>query len=213
MQQTPDSPSEKSEGKPALPEPKNEYTMPEKRRMPLHGKVEPPSVQGKSARERLALMEENKKKKKRKGFLFGLWAGQLMILALSLGGERVLAFFPNHDVELPFRLVVFAGIAASLLLVGMLIDLLLFFQALGCLFSPKGKKFGRALWNGIRRVARASFAWGATVLVFCGTSAATIPMEQWKPSVERMKVEGEKLFEQIKEGVSASPPPGASPRS
>ena len=209
MQQTPEPKPDKDQ---KLPKPKNEYGIPANKRLPLHGKMQPPTVHDLSAKERLWLMEENKKKKKRKGFVLGLWVGQLLILLLSFGGEALLRLFPNYNVELPFPLVVFAGISVSLLFMGILIDLLLFFQAVGYLIRPKGKKFGRALWNGIRRVMRASFSWGITVLVFCGTSLATIPMDQWGSSADRLKEESVKVYEQIKERVLTSPPPDASSR-
>ncbi len=214
MQQTPDSTPKKPDTKRGLPKENNEYAVPQHRRIPLHGKVIPPTVHEMSAQERRSLMRENKKKKSRKGFLLGLWVGQVLILVLSFGGEAILRRLPNYNVELPFPLVVFAGISASLLLMGLLIDLLLFFQAVGYFVGSKKKKpkFGRALWNGIRRPARASFSWGATVVVFCGTSMATIPMDQWRPSAERLKSEGVKLYERIKEVRQASPPPGASLR-
>ena len=155
-------------------------------------------------------MGENKKKKKRTGFFLGLWLGQLLVLLFSFGGEALVQRIPNYNVELPFSLVVFAAISVSLLFMGLLIGLLLSLQAVIYLVGRKKQKFIRALWNGIRRLFRASFSWGMTVVVFCGTALATIPMDQWSSSAERLKTEGEEMYEKVKERVLTSPPPDAS---
>lgn len=146
--------------------------------------METPTVPPMTAEQRRAEMNERQRTKRRRGFLIGLLVGQALVAGIIFGGDAILRLRPDIHTELPLRLLVFLGVTGGLVFTGLMIGLLLFFQAVGYVFRPRGKKFFVALGNGIRRVGRAALALGLTLLVLGGTAAATIPPADWKPHGE-----------------------------
>lgn len=182
-----------------LPDAEEAPNLPQNMRWPLEGKMDPPTVPPMTAEQRRAEMNERQRSKRRRGFLIGLLVGQALIAGIIFGSDALLKLRPDLQTELPLRLLVFLGITGGLAFTGLMIGLLLFFQGLGYVFRPRGKKFGVALWNGVRRVGRAAFALAITLLVLGGTAAATISPADWKPHGEMVVERGKQGWKRIQE--------------
>lgn len=157
--------------------------------------VVPDKVRRLSASDRLADILEKQKKKSRKGFLFGLIAGQLLVVGLSLGGGTLLELFKDKiKVNAPICLeaLVFIGMSAGILLTGLLIAGVLGLQGVGWLF---GKKKPGGVGRGVGRVMKGMFSVGITFLVIGGTAWALIPKPEWKPTALYLRDQGLKGYE------------------
>jgi hypothetical protein len=168
-----------------VPDPDTAPVLPDNLRWPLEGKTETPTVPPKTAEERRRDLAELQKRKRRRGFLIGLVVGQLLVVALVYGGEALLRMRPDIQTGMPLRFLVFLGVVSGLLITALIIALLLGLQGIAWLFK-RGKPFGVAARNGIRRVGRALLSIGVTLAVLGGTAAATIPPHEWKPQAESL---------------------------
>lgn len=140
-----------------------------------------------SPRSRLAQLQ---KRRRRRGFLLGLLAGQLLILALDLGGSLLLRIHPHVKLQAPFGVssIVFLGMAAgAAVIVG--IALIHGAMALRALF---GKRAAAAAGSGIRRMFQTVLAMSVTIAVIVGTAWFMIPHEERAPTVRFAWEEGRK---------------------
>src|SRR5207249_4221762 len=99
----------------ALPDPTNAVQVPEHYRMPFfHGKMATPTAVP-SATERLRNLMIVQRRRRRRGFLTGLLAGQVLIIALDLGGIWALRHYPHLKLQAPIgvQAIVFLGMAAG----------------------------------------------------------------------------------------------------
>ncbi len=177
-----------------LPEPRLSLPVPSNLRWPLEGRMDSPTVPPIAISARRNELQAALRRRRRRGFLIGLLAGQLLVLGLIFGGEALLKLRPDLRIDMPVRTVVFAGVTAGLALTGVLIGCLLMVEGLLYVVRPKGKLFGTALANGFRRTGRAFLSLGITLAVVSGTAAASVPIDQWKP-------QGRQLWERLKGAV------------
>lgn len=161
--------------------------------------METPTVPPMTSAERRAELSKIRRRKGLRGFLIGLVVAQLLIAGILFGGEQLLKLRPELRPEFPLRVLVFLGIAGGIAFTGALTTLLLLFQGLAYVVRPRGKPLGIALWNGIRRVARAVVALGATLLVVGGTAAAAIPPQDWGPHAKLLRLRAEQGYRRIQE--------------
>lgn len=182
-----------------LPGSEEAPNLPQNMRWPLEGKMETPTVPPQTAEQRRAEMNVRQRAKGRRGFLIGLLAGQALIAGIIFGGDFLLRMRPDLQTALPLRLLVFLGITGGLVFTGLMIGMLLFFQGVGYVVRPRGKKFGVALGNGVRRVGRAVLSLGITLLVLGGTAAATIPPSDWKPHGELVVERGKQGWKRVQD--------------
>jgi hypothetical protein len=143
-----------------------------------------------SATERRLAMELQQKRRRRRGFLLGLLAGQVLIIALDLGGTLFLKTHPQVKLQAPVGVasVVFLGMAAGAALMLTAIALLYGVMAL------------RGLC-GIRRLLQSGIAMTVTIGVIIGTAWFMIPHDEWKPTALFAREQGVKLWESSKAGA------------
>lgn len=160
--------------------------------------VEPPTSPGRSSRrataERMARIGEAQKKKGRKAFLTGLFAGQLLVLGLSWGGDGLQSLLQGAlrlKTPMPVRSLVFCSMTAGILLTGAFIMMVLSIAGLGWFFSKKKAGFGTSLWRGIKRMARAAASLGITLVVIGGTAWLLITPEEWGTTSAYLREKGE----------------------
>src|SRR5574342_76393 len=92
---TPAEPAADPAAKPQLPDHKHAFPIPDQFRLPFHGKMVAPTAVP-SAMERAYRMNQEQKRRRRRGFLLGLLAGQVLIIAgvaLIYAGMAVRALF------------------------------------------------------------------------------------------------------------------------
>jgi hypothetical protein len=183
-----------------LPDHKNAFAVPEKFRLPFHGKMVTPTVVP-GAMERAYQMVQEQKQRRRRGFLTGLLVGQLLIIALDLGGEFYLRTHPNVKLQAPIRVasIVFLGMAAGSAV--MVAGVSVIYMALGlrALFGRKGVI--AAAGGGIKRVVLTALALGVSMGVVLGTAWFMIPASEWKPTTEFARDKGIRLVEASKSKV------------
>ena len=143
-----------------------------------------------SATERRLTLAVQQKRRRRRGFLLGLLAGQILIIALDLGGSLFLKFHPQVKIQAP------VGVA-SIVFLGMSAGAAVMLTALALIYS------GMALrgQGGIRRILQAAIAMTVTIGVIIGTAWFMIPHEEWAPTVRFSKDQGVKVWESSKAGA------------
>src|SRR6185436_18296493 len=136
-------------GKVKLPDPKNAFAVPDKFRLPFHGKMVTPTVVPPSAADRLQEMKREQKRRRRRGFLLGLLVGQLLIITLDLGGEFFLRTHPHFKLQAPIRVasIVFLGMAAGSAVMVLAVALIYVILAMKSLFGRKSAAVGRGIWK------------------------------------------------------------------
>src|SRR5258707_13584287 len=100
--------------KPELPDPKGALPIPDHFRLPFHGMMSTPTAVP-SATERRYNLSLLQKSKRRRGFLTGLMAGQLLIMPMDFGGAGFFPSRPPGKLRQPGALVagVFVGVPFS----------------------------------------------------------------------------------------------------
>ena len=181
-----------------LPDHKNAFAVPERFRLPFHGKMVTPTA-APSAMERAYKLAQGQKQRRRRGFLLGLLVGQLLILGLDLGGEIFLRTHPNYKLQAPIRVasIVFLGMAAGSAVMIVAVALIYAVQGARSLFG--GKSGG--VFAGIRRMILTALALGVSMGVILGTAWFMIPAAEWKPTVDFAREKGVRAVEASKSKV------------
>ena len=188
--------------KPQLPDPKGAYPIPDKFRLPFHGKMVMPTAVP-SAMERAYHLAQMQKRRRRRGFLLGLLVGQLLIIALDVTGELFLRTHPNYKLQAPIRVasIVFLGMAAGAAALLLAVALIYLVMALRSMFGRKSGGVIAAAGGGIKRVILTVLALGVSMGVILGTAWFMIPAAEWKPTVEFAKGKGVQALEASKAKV------------
>jgi len=185
-----------------LPDHKNAFAVPEKFRLPFHGKMVTPTVVP-GAMERAYQLIQEQKRRRRRGFLTGLLVGQLVIIALDLGGELYLRTHPNVKLQAPIRVasIVFLGMASGAAV--MVAGVSVIYMALGlrAVFGRKSPGVIAAAGGGIKRIVLTVLALGVSMGVVLGTAWFMIPAPEWKPTAEFARDKGVRLVEASKSKV------------
>jgi hypothetical protein len=139
--------------------------------MQMDAPVPPPS-----AAERLQTLNRIQTLRRRRGFLTGLLVGQLIIIALDVGGTWFLRAHPQVKLQAPIGVpsVVFLGMAAGAGV--MILGLALISMALGL-----RRRFRK---GGLKRLFLTSAALGVSIGVIIGTAWFMIPQPEWRPTLE-----------------------------
>jgi hypothetical protein len=157
-----------------------------------------------SAQERRAAIQQGQKKKRLRGFLIGLLAGQLLIILLDLGGKALLYLLRDRirsNSPVPLEALVFIGMASGILITALLIFAVLGMQGLGWAFGKKKVGFFAAAGRGAKRVFQAAGALGLTLGVIGGTAWFMIPARDWVPTVEYLDQQKHKVEMKAKGGI------------
>ncbi len=177
-------------------------------RLPLRGKMVAPTASPPTA-DRMANILRIQRARRRRGFMIGLLAGQLLIVGLDLGGElliRAVSHKVVFNAPIPFRAVVFLGMTAGIAAIGLLIGLLLGFQGLGWIFGRKKVGFLTALCRGFRRMGRAALSIGLTLAVIGSTAWFMIPGSEWRHTAGWLDGKRRTVVEWVKRQVAPRPP-------
>ena len=163
----------------------------------------PPSDAPKpSAAERMANIHQIQKSRRRRGFLIGLLVGQLLIVALDFGGEglvRLLGERVRFEPPVPLRALVFVGMTAGIVMTALIVLFLLGLQGAGWAFGKARRGFFAAVGVGLKRVWKAAWSLGLTLGVIGGTAWFLIPRQEWKPTGQWLKAQGEKGYKGAKD--------------
>ncbi|HEV3027129.1 MAG TPA: hypothetical protein VG457_06120 [Planctomycetota bacterium] len=178
-----------------LPDPKGALPIPDHFRLPFHGKMVTPTAVP-SATERRRNLSLLQKRKRRRGFLTGLLAGQLLIMAMDFGGTWFLRSHPHVKLQAPVgvQAVVFLGMAIG---GGVMIAALsAIFAVLGlrALFGPRRVGLGTATGRGIARVLQTTLVLGLSMAVILGTAWFMIPGDEWTRTGAFAKEQGRKVM-------------------
>jgi hypothetical protein len=186
--------------KPQLPDPRQALAIPDKFRLPFHGKMVAPTA-APSAMERAWNLAQQQKRRRRRGFLMGLLFGQLLILALDLGGEFFLRTQPQIKLQAPIRVasIVFLGMAVGAAAMILAVVLIYFGMALRAM----GRGKSGTVVGGIKRVVLTTLALGVSIAVILGTAWFMIPSAEWKPTVEFAREKGVEALEGTKAKMRA----------
>jgi hypothetical protein len=195
-------------------DPWTSWQTPVEHRLPFNGKMASPTSVP-SAEERLAVIQRTQKARRRRGFLFGLLAGQILIIAMDFGGELLIRLL-HHKVRfqpppgMSVRSLVFIGMTAGIAITGLLIFLILGLSGAGYVLGRKKAGLFTAVGRGAGRVFKATWALGLTLGVIGGTAWFLIPRPQWKPTAEYLRSKGENGYRDAKGWVESqiTPPPG-----
>jgi hypothetical protein len=164
-----------------LPDPSESVKVPDHMRLPFKGKLAPPtSILDPD--QRRAAFGGTRRRSRLSGFLKGLVAGPLLVVALDLGGEQVVRHLPDtvrFDPPIPLRALVFVAMAAGVLLVALLVSLVLGLQAAGWVLGKGRPGLLGALARGVGRLLSAAAALGLTLGALGGTAWFMIPREDW----------------------------------
>ena len=193
-----------------LPDHKKAIPIPEQFRLPFMGKMSSPTAVPSAAQRQLNL-DRLKKQRRRRGFLSGLLVGQLLIIALDMGGELFLRTHPREKLQasVPVSAIVFLGMAAGAAVMILAVALIYGGMALRGLFGKKSAvaAAGRGLW----RVMLTLLTLGITMGVILGTGWFMIPAGRWKDTVEFAKDRGVGALNASKATLKGWLKPGARP--
>lgn len=190
--------------KPKLPDPGQALAIPDHFRLPFHGKMVTPTA-APSAMERAWHLAQQQKRRRRRGFLTGLLSGQLLIVALDLGGEFFLRTHPHVKLQAPIRVasIVFLGMAVGAAVMILAVILIYIGMALRATFRRTSAGAVAAAGGGIRRVVLTTLALGVSIGVILGTAWFMIPPAEWKPTVEFARGKGVEALEGSKARMRA----------
>lgn len=190
--------------RPELPDPKGALPIPDHFRLPFHGMVSTPTAVP-SATERRYNLSLLQKRRRRRGFLIGLLVGQLLIVAMDLGGAWYFRTHPNVRLQAPVGVasVVFLGMSIGAAV--MVVALALIFLALGlrACFRRGGTGLFASMGRGIAGVFRTALALGLSMAVILGTAWFMIPGAEWRPTLDFAKAQGRKALDHSKTSVGS----------
>jgi hypothetical protein len=165
--------------------------------------AEPPAPKL-TAEQRRAAIQEGQKRKRSRGFLYGLLAGQVLILAIDLGGSALLHVFRDRvrvNAPVPLQALVFFGMSAGIVITALMIFFVLGLQGMGWAFGKKKIGFFTAVGRGVKRVFKAAWALGLTLGVIGGTAWFMIPGGDWKPTTDYLIEQGERAADRVREAL------------
>jgi hypothetical protein len=155
-----------------------------------------------SAEERRAAIQTGQKTKRRKGFIFGLFAGQVIIIGLDVAAHFLIPLLEKKyrfHSPLPIQSLVFIGMTAGVVMTALLIFFVLGLQGAGYVFGKKKVGFFTAVGRGMTRVWKAAWALGLTLGVIGGTAWFMIPGVWWRPTVDYLDQHRKDAVEKIKQ--------------
>ena len=169
-----------------------------------------------SAEERRAAIQEGQKTKRRKGFIYGLLVGQLIIIGLDVAAHFVIPLIEKKytfQSPLPIQSLVFIGMTAGVVMTALLIFFVLGCQGAGYVFGKKQVGFVTAVGRGMKRVFKAAWALGLTLGVISGTAWFMIPGPSWRPTADYLDQHRKDAVEKIKQTAEdlLKPAPKADP--
>jgi len=170
-----------------------------------------PEAKKPTAEERRAAIQEGQRRKRKRGFLYGLLAGQLLIILLDLGGGALLHVFRDKvRVNAPVTLeaLVFLGMSAGIVITALMILFVLGLQGLGWTFGQKKVGFFTAVGRGIKRMFQAAWALGLTLGVIGGTAWFMIPGREWKPTADYIDAQKDRAVHKARRWVDGLLPSG-----
>jgi hypothetical protein len=154
-----------------------------------------------SAAERRAAIETGQKTKRRKGFIMGLFVGQLLIVGIDLGFHFLIPIIEKRyqfHSPIPIQSLVFIGMTAGIFMTGLLIFFILGLQGAGYVLGKKKVGFFTAVGRGMKRVFKAAWALGLTLGVIGGTAWFMIPGPSWKPTQNYLVEQKDKAVDKAK---------------
>ncbi len=157
-----------------------------------------------TAKERRVALQQGQQKKKLRGFLYGLLAGQILIIVLDLGGAALLHLFRDRvrvNAPVPLQALVFFGMAAGIVITALMIFFVLGLQGVGWAFGKKNVGFFTAVGRGIGRMFKAAWALGLTLGVIGGTAWFMIPGREWKTTSDYLLQQGDRAVERIRDAL------------
>src|SRR5579862_6388138 len=194
-----------------LPDPKGALPIPDHFRLPFHGKMATPTAVP-SATERRYNLSLLQKRRRRRGFLTGLLAGQILIMAMDAGGTWFFRTHPHVKLQAPVgvQAVVFLGMAIGGGL--MLAALALIFAVLGlrALLGKRSVGLGTAAGRGIARVFQTAFVLGLSMAVILGTAWFMIPGDEWAKTGAFAKDQGRRVVDSAKSRLKSMVRSGAA---
>ncbi|HEX7897533.1 MAG TPA: hypothetical protein VF950_07215 [Planctomycetota bacterium] len=167
---------------------------------PEPGKPEPEAPR-KSAAERRQAIQAGQTSKRKRGFLYGLLAGQILIIVIDLGGGALLHVFRDRvrvNAPIPLEALVFLGMSAGIVITALMILFVLGLQGLGWTFGKKKVGFFTAVGRGVRRMFQAAWALGLTLGVIGGTAWFMIPGREWKTTADYLNERKDRAVEKAK---------------
>jgi hypothetical protein len=193
-----------------LPDHKHAIPIPEQFRLPFMGKMQTPTAVPSAAQRQLNL-ERIKKDRRRRGFLTGLLVGQILIIAMDVGGDLFFRTHPNVKLQatIPVSAIVFLGMAAGAAVMILAVALIYGAMALRGLFGKKSAVVaaGRGIW----RVILTLLTLGVTMGVILGTAWFMIPTARWKDTVEFARERGVQALDASKSTVKGWVKPRPKP--
>ena len=111
-------------------------------------------------------------KRRRRGFLLGLLAGQILIIALDVGGTLLLKARPHVRIQAPFGV-------PSIVFLGMAIGAAIMILAVAWIALVSRRGF-----------LRTAAAMGLTIGVIVGTAWFMIPEPEWAPTLRFAQEQG-----------------------
>jgi len=188
-----------------LPDPAGAVQIPDHYRMPFfHGKMATPTAVP-SATERLRNLMIVQRRKRRRGFLTGLLAGQMLIIALDLGGLWALHHYPQMKLQAPIgvQAIVFLGMAGGAALMLGVVGLIFSVQGLRAFFGKRSTSLFTAIGRGLKRVFLTGAALGVSMGIILGTAWFMIPGAEWKPTLDYTRSQGRQALDASKAKVKS----------
>ncbi len=155
-----------------------------------------------SAEDRRAAIQEGQKSRRRKGFIYGLLVGQLIIIALDVAAHFLIPLLEKKyrlASPLPIQSLVFIGMTAGIVMTALLIFFILGLQGAGWVFGKKQVGFFTAVGRGIKRVFKAAWSLGVTLGVIGGTAWFMIPVASWEDTGQYLDGHRRKVVRKVKE--------------
>ena len=146
-------------------------------------------------------IQKTKKERRRKGFLWGLLVGQIIILIVIFGSRTALFFLKDRvqfNPPIPLEALVFIGMVSGIVITALLIFFVLGLLGAGYLIGgKKGQKkagFFTSVGRGIKRCFSAAGAIGVTLGVIGGTAWLLIPTDEREHTIDYLKIKGEDAY-------------------
>ena len=166
-----------------------------------------------SSRHRRGGIRKTQRGRSRRGFLYGLLFGQVLILTLVFGGRALLHHLRGRvEIHGPLSLeaMVFLGMFGGIVFTALLIFLILGLQGAGYVLGKRKVGPFRAIARGATRCFKATWAVGLTVGVIGGTAWFLVPQSERKPTIDYVEDQGTKAIEKTRTlltGNEAENPP------
>jgi len=192
--------------KPELPDPGRAMPIPDNFRLPFHGHMATPTAVP-SAAERQHNLIRLQNRRRRRGFLIGLLAGQILIIGLDVGGLLFLRTHPQVTLRAPVGVaaIVFLGMAIGSAVMLLALSLIFTSMTLKAVFGKRDAGLFTAIGRGAKRLVATTLTMGVCMAVILGTAWFMIPGAEWRPTLEFARDQGRKVLESAKARLR---PPG-----